>query len=67
MRQGEAESDQCVTGTNLSLGLMTQRRREGEKKLHTEGLTAVSHACLAVSLAMLCQTFLGTVLTLRDF
>lgn len=46
---------------------MTQRRREGEKILHTEGLTTVSHAWLAVSLAMLCQSFLGTVLTLRDF
>lgn len=59
-------------GTDTSLYLITQRKRIGgkKKKSYTRkpwALTVVSHASIAASLAMLRQSFLGTILTLRYF
>lgn len=52
------------TGPDISLDLTTE---EGNKNLYKKALTIVSHASLAVSLVMLCQSSLGTRLTLRCF
>lgn len=44
-----------------------KNKNKNKKALHKKRLTAVSHASLAVSLATLCQSFPGTILTLRYF
>lgn len=61
-----------LTGPDISPDLITQGKRKQiqikqKKKTVPESPDIVSHASLAVSLVMLCQSFLGTMLTLRYF
>lgn len=73
MGKGESDSDHSIKGWHRIIGSDWYRHfpapdyteeEDKNKRLPKQGLTVVSHGSLAVSLAMLCQSFLGTILTL---